>query len=63
MPFYTHDDSPMPTNLLLSAGSGAVGFVMVNWEPILSIAIPFALFVIGKGIDVMLQLHKMKKQK
>jgi hypothetical protein len=53
----------MPTNLLLSAGSGAVGFVVANWEPILSIAIPLALFVVGKGIDVMLQLHKMKKQK
>ena len=63
MPYYSHDDSPMPTNLLLSAGSGAVGFVVANWEPIISIAVPLALFVIGKGIDVALQLHKMKKEK
>ena len=58
-----HDDSPMPTNLLLSASSGAVGFLIANWEPILSVAVPVVLFMIGKGIDVALQLHKMRNQK
>lgn len=59
----SEDYNVIPTNLILSAGSGAVGFVMANWEPILTVGLPVAFFVVGKAIDVMLRLHLAKKEK
>jgi hypothetical protein len=59
----SEDYQVIPTNLLLSAGSGAVGFVMANWEPILTVGLPVAFFVVGKVVDVIVRLHLAKKQK
>lgn len=53
----------VPTNFLLSTGSGAVAFVMANWEPMLTFGLPVAFFVVGKIVDVALRIHLHKKEK
>jgi hypothetical protein len=63
MHFGQEDYQVIPTNLLLSAGSGAVGFVMANWEPILTFGLPIAFFLVGKAVDVAVKLHLSKKEK
>lgn len=63
MHFADEDYQVIPTNFLLSAGSGAVGFVMANWEPILTFGLPVAFFVVGKIVDVAVRIHLAKKQK
>jgi hypothetical protein len=59
----SEDYNVIPTNVLLSAGSGAVGFVMANWEPILTVGLPLAFFVVGKAVDVLLKLHLEKNRR
>lgn len=62
MHIYPEDYNVIPSNLLLSAGSGAVGFVIANWEPILTLGLPVAFFLVGKTVDVILRLHLEKKK-
>jgi hypothetical protein len=52
----------VPTNIFLSAFSGVAAFVTTS-DPILTFALPIALFIIGKGIDVFIQLRRDRKTK
>lgn len=56
----SHSYTLVPTNIFLSAVSGAVAFVS-TLDPVVSAAIPVVLFIIGKTVDVLLQLHMRRK--
>jgi hypothetical protein len=59
---YDNDYEMIPSNAILSGASGAYAFFVANIEPILSVAIPFGLFILGKAIDVGIKLYMHKKQ-
>lgn len=58
-----HYDS-FPTNGILSAASGFLGFLISGVDPVISgIVMPLALFAIGKGIDIVLRLYLDKRNR
>lgn len=57
------DYNHIPTNAILSAGSGALGFIMANWEPILTVGLPILFFTVGKAIDVAVKLYIEKRKR
>jgi hypothetical protein len=52
-----------PSNLILSSVTGGYAFFVANWEPILTIGLPIALFFIGKTVDVAVKVYLTKNQK
>lgn len=60
---YQSDYEMIPTNAILSSATGAYAFFVANLEPLLTVGLPIALFVIGKGIDVAIKLYLHSKEK
>ncbi|MFZ9272064.1 MAG: hypothetical protein ACO24B_01470 [Ilumatobacteraceae bacterium] len=60
----TSDDYQMfPSNLVLSTVAGSYAFLLANLDTLLSIGLPIAFFVVGKGIDVAVKLYLEKQKK
>lgn len=57
----SHGYDMFPTNTLLSAGSGLVAFV-TNIDPVVTVILPIAFFIIGKGVDVLVRVYLEKKK-
>lgn len=53
----------IPTNAILSSSAGAYAFFVANLEPLLTVGLPIAFFVIGKGIDIAIKLYFHSKEK
>jgi hypothetical protein len=62
MSFDSSDYQMMPTNFLLSAGAGGFAFFVANLDPVITVALPLVLFILGKGIDVAVKLYLEKKK-
>jgi len=63
MTIHSDDYQMIPSNLILSSVTGGYAFFVANWEPILTVGLPVALFFIGKTIDVMVKVYLTKNQK
>lgn len=60
---YQSDYEMIPTNAILSSSAGAYAFFVANLEPLLTVGLPIAFFVIGKGIDIAIKLYLHSKEK
>lgn len=57
----SHGYDLFPTNTLLSAGSGVLAMIS-NLDPVVTIVLPIAFFVIGKTVDVLVRVYLEKKK-
>ena len=56
----SHGYDLFPTNMLLSAGSGFVAMIS-NLDPVITIVLPVAFFIVGKAVDVAVRIYLAKK--